>query len=429
MGRERFRRSFCNAAYCMASALFLLVLPAQGQSWCLTIEEAMDKARENFPAYMASRQSMLAAKARYKASLSPYVPTLDTTALHEHHQLKEQDYDLSAYDVTLSYTLYDGGRRKANREIARLDFEIDREESEKTLLDLRYDVKSAFYGAMAGQKVVEQRRVQLHDASKDLEVAQGRHRLGVARLSDALQATVRLEQARYNLVQAEGDLRKSVSELNSLIGRPLDGIYDLDGSLEVEPLALDMDRLSAASLQRPEVKQAESAVKVSRNNRALETAAFFPTISASASYTRTEGGPGRATSNDDKVVEIRATWNIFELGKIYRKRAWDYEINASEARFEEVLRQLRLNLDQAHQDYLTACKSLGVAREQLRQAEYNYEQAFGEYRVGKADILSLVQAESLLANAREQMTTSRLSLILARSLLERVTGLNDLSGE
>ncbi|MCC6345971.1 MAG: TolC family protein, partial [Nitrospirales bacterium] len=62
--------------------------------------------------------------------------------------------------------------------------------------------------------------------------------------------------------------------------------------------------------------------------------------------------------------------------------------------------------------------------EQLRQAEHNYDQAFGEYKVGKGDILSLVQAESLLSNAREQLISSRLSRILAKVLLERTAGIH-----
>ena len=39
-------------------------------------------------------------------------------------------------------------------------------------------------------------------------------------------------------------------------------------------------------------------------------------------------------------------------------------------------------------------------------------------------ILSLVQAESLLANAREQLTTARMNAVLARALLEKITGIN-----
>ncbi len=68
----------------------------------------------------------------------------------------------------------------------------------------------------------------------------------------------------------------------------------------------------------------------------------------------------------------------------------------------------------------TALGKLNVAREQLKQAEQNYKQAFGEYKVGKADILSLVQAESLLADARDQLILTRLDVQVAIAVMERV---------
>ena len=62
----------------------------------------------------------------------------------------------------------------------------------------------------------------------------------------------------------------------------------------------------------------------------------------------------------------------------------------------------------------------------LQQAEQNYSQALGEYKVGKGDITTLVQAESLLADARDQFIRSRLNRALTKALLEQVTGVEKL---
>ena len=63
---------------------------------------------------------------------------------------------------------------------------------------------------------------------------------------------------------------------------------------------------------------------------------------------------------------------------------------------------------------------------QLKQALQNYDQAFGEYKVGKGDILSVVIAETLLSQAREQDVQAKLNLYLAKALLERVSGIEHL---
>ena len=414
--------------YLALSAVVLMVCLSPHRSSAVTVDEAIQLAKETLPSYKASKIQIRSSEALYDASLAPYLPSLDASALHEQHvaPLTLGDYDLSAYDVTLSYILFDGGRRKAGRDIARQNLEIDKEELEKNLLELRFNVKSAFYAALARKEILEERKVQLQDARKDYEVAQGRNRLGAAKLSDVLQTSVRLEQARFNLVQAEGDLAKGLSDLNSLLGRSLNTPYDLEGGLDFQPCLPDPARLSEAALQRPEIKQGKSNVAIAKDNRAIETSSFFPVLTASASYNKTFSRILVGSSDEDSSIGIVATWNIFELGKFYRRKSSGFQINVSEERLNETVRQLLLDLRKAYEDYSTASRNVNVAKEQLNQAQHNYSQAFGEYKVGKGDILSLVQAESLLSVAREQLTVSKLNLVLSKSLLERATGIERL---
>jgi outer membrane protein TolC len=249
----------------------------------------------------------------------------------------------------------------------------------------------------------------------------------VAKLSDALQASVRLEQARFNVVQSEGELANAMADLNSLLGRPLEAVCDLEGSL-VEPVPLpDLSTLSQLALQRPEVRRAENAVKIAESNKRLETSPFLPTVSARGSYVSTDTSLSNGTSREDQIVGLTATWNIFELGKFYRRNSAALEIEVANQNLDETKRQLLLNLQKTRQDCVTALENLKVAEQQLRQAEQNYAQAFGEYKIGKGDILSVVVAEGLLANAREQRVVSQFNVALAKSLLERVAGISDLS--
>ena len=58
----------------------------------------------------------------------------------------------------------------------------------------------------------------------------------------------------------------------------------------------------------------------------------------------------------------------------------------------------------SYEDFITTSRNVKVADEQLKQALQNYDQAFGEYKVGKGDILSVVFAETLLAQAGSRMS-------------------------
>ncbi len=412
----------------MLALSLLIVFCFNTRGKALTLEEAIENARENLPAYQASQMRVESSRDLHKASLSPYVPTVDVSAAHRHHDTDAARHDLSTYDVTLSYLLFDGGSRRANRDIARLNLDIDREDLSRVYLDLEFDVKSAFFSTMAREQILQQRKIRLEEAHKDYEVAEGRHRLGAARLSDVLQASVRLEQARFNLTEAEGLLRKGFTELNSLMGIPLERHHHLRGELGRLAALPPLEELSHVALHRPELKQTESLLHISKSSKSAIQSRFFPTISANSSFmqTRRSAGLMEGFTTHDASVELRATWNLFELDKFYRARAARSGIMVSERDLEETERQIRLDVAKAYEELVTALKSISVAESQVAQAEQNYSQAFGEYRVGRGDILSLVQAGSFLAQSREQLIFSRLNLALAKALLERNAGVETL---
>jgi outer membrane protein len=404
---------------CSVSLFFFIARPVSS----LTIDEAIEMAKRNAPFYRATELKIRATEALYMATLSPYLPVLDVSTLQSRHYTSSIDYNTRNYEVKLSYTIFDGGIRRNERDLALLNLDIDREEFRKSLLELEYQVRVAYYTVIATKEILDLRTIQLKDAEKDHEVAEGRYRFGVARFSDVLQASVRLQQARFNLAQAEGDMRKALSELNSLIGRDLDSPFDLQGSLNTDFEIPERERLFDAGMKRPEVIQAEKNLSIAERNRSKALSPFFPVLSLNASYSKTEGGIFRFTFPEEKRIDLSATWNIFELGKFFRLKSFEREIDISSERLKEVKRQTLLDIYRAIQDLSTAMSKVKVAEEQLRQAQHNYEQAFGEYKVGKADILSLVQAESQLATAREQLINSRLSVILSKSLLERIAAL------
>jgi outer membrane protein TolC len=404
---------------------FALFLSAalSGAAQALTLEEALSQARENLPSYQAAKKRVEAAEALHGASLGSYLPSLDASAGKDRRFTQRGDYTATGYGVDLSYRLFDA-KRGASRDIAGFNLDTEREEMRKELLELDYRVKVSFFTALAARDVLEQRGVQLEDARKDYEVAEGRRKLGAARLSEALQASVRLEQARFNVVQAEGNLKKALAELFSLIGKPEETGEAVEGRLETGNAPPDLKALNEAVLRRPEILQSEIALKKAGSSRSLALGDFYPTLSATLSYGRSDASTLGGSMLEDKSAGVAASWNLFELGKFYRAKSARIEIGVSEENIRELKRQLLLDCRKAYEDYTTAVRNESVASGQLRRAEQNYEQAFGEYKVGKGDILSLVQAESLLAGAREQLASSRLSALLAKALLERIAGID-----
>jgi outer membrane protein len=392
----------------------------------LTLDEAISVAREKLPSYKANEIQVQSSEALFKGSLSPYLPTLRASGTLGPDLSSLDELYSNPYNVELSYLLFDAGNRKANRNIARLNLDADREELRKVLILLEYNVKVAFYSAMAKKNILAERKTQLRDAEKDHEVASGRNRLGVARLSDVLQTSVRLEQAKFNVIQAEGGFNKALSDLNSLLMRPLDSPYDIESSLESNPVRPERNQLADIALQRPDIKQVESVIQIKENDTTAARSVLYPSLSLNVGYQKRIYPGTDIESTEQKVVDVTATWNIFELSNWYKIKSSKLQKGVSEEQLKELKRTVLLDVQKSYEDLLIAHKNLAVAAEQLRQAEHNYAQAFGEYKVGKGDIVALVQAESSLANARDQQCTSQLNLALAKAQLERIAGIERL---
>ncbi len=419
-------RAFGPVGAYILSAVLLTLSVLTSDAHPLTLEEAISTAKENLPSYKAAAERVKSSEALYSASLSPYLPSLDATSAHGRIFTSAEELRRRSYALTLGYLLFDWGGRKASRDIARLNLAISSENLRENFLDLEFNVKSAFYAAQALYEAIDLRKIQLKDAEKDYEVANGRYQFGIAKLSDVLQASVRLEQARFNLIQTEGNYKKGLSDLNSLIGRPLDSAYDLQSIPEMDIPLPDIETLSASALNVPEIRQAEDSLLVRENTKSVIRSSFLPTFSVDASYTNSGGDGIASLFREEKTATVRATWNIFELGKFYDYRSADLEKNAAVEDLNDTRRKVILEVRKVYEDLLTSQNKLKVAKTQLSQAEHNYAQAFGEYKVGKADILSLIQAESLLAESREQVVLSKLDVMLSKALLERVVGISKL---
>jgi outer membrane protein TolC len=409
-----------------------LIVTVPASSPALTLEEALSLAKSTLPAYQAQMTRVQSSEALYKASYGAYVPSVDAAGTAVRRDIAGYDSSSNNFDVTASLRLFDY-KRGFNRDLSRYSFNAEQEGLRRSLLDLEFSVKSSFYTTLANRGILAQRKIQLDNAQKNFEVAEGRRKFGVAKLSDVLQVSVRLEQARFNLVQAEGSLQKSLSELSSLIGTPIMNADELQGVLTFDLALPDEKRLEEALLRRPEILQAELAVKRAESAEGISTGDFLPVVSGNLTYSRTDTSNPASTSvsvygnpYEDRSASLLATWNLFELGKFYRRKAASIDTLTAAKTLKETERSLRLELRKSFEDFITASRNVKVADEQLKQALQNYDQAFGEYKVGKGDILSVVFAETLLAQAREQDVQAKLNLYLAKALLERVSGIDRL---
>ncbi len=407
-------------------SLLIILIPIYVNAY--TLNELISLANKSYPVLQEQKLSVGAEKERYKASLDPYYPTLDfslgyTNYLHSRLNRELDDKNFYSGALSLGYTLFNEKRAPA-KNIKKYTFMIQENIYKGIEKDLAKTIKDLYFKILAERKILESRLDTLSSAKRSLDLATAKKDVGIARLSEVYQATVRYENAKLNIIVTQNMIKKLLYELSSLIDRDINE-NEIEGELTTASIPLSQENLEQIALERrEEIIKEKLALKSIEEERKIVKSEFYPTAQTYLTYKRSDGSFIPPPSKEETRLDLVLNWNIFSgLGKFHNLKASDFDISAKKRRIEEVVRNIRLEVKKVLADFDTATEQIKASEALLRSAKQNFEQAFEEYRIGKGDILSLIQSEIDFANAKEDFIRAILNQNLAKNLLERAVGI------
>ena len=407
--------------------IFLIIFNV---SYSLSLDQAIKLALKKHPFLKQKISEVRSKKFDYFSTYGNFFPSLSFDYSYSKYRDTHPDYFFRGYSLSFYWTVYNSGQNILLNRIKEKLLKSSQNDYLETILDIKYQIKKAYYKACANKEILKFRKIQLKAAEKNFQMAKKKLKLGLVKKSDYLQAKVRLENVRYMLFQAENEYKKSIAQLNSLIGFPLDTKTEIDTSsltkVEDENIP-DFDSIKKIAFNRPVFRQYKYDLEASKLRSIQSLLSFTPSVYVSYSINRDYSSINGSSQNYN-IFRIGFSWTIFEgLKRYYYYLSSKEDERFYRYRIKELKRQILLNLYSLYLDLKTSYKNLDVAKTLLKEAEHNYKQALGEYRVGKGDIISLVTAESSLADAHETYVQSLLNIALTRAILEREMGVEKLS--
>lgn len=399
-------------------------------SFALDLEQAVKLALKNHPFLKQKFSELRSKRFDYFTTYGNFIPTLSFDYTYSKYRDTEPDYFSRNYSFSFYWTIYNSGQNILLNRIKEKLLKSSQNDYSETVLDIKFQIKKAYYTACANREILRFRKIQLKAAEKNFQMAEKKLKLGLVKRSDYLQAKVRLENVRYMLFQAENEYKKSIAHINSLIGFPLDTQTEIDTSIltQVEKEKIpDFRSIKKTAFHRPIFRQYTYDLEASKLRSIQSILSFTPSIYISYSINR-DYSTIYGNSQNYNIFRIGLSWTIFEgLKRYYYYLSSKEDERFYRYRLKELKRQILLNLYSLYLDLKTSYKNLEVSKTLLKEAEHNYKQALGEYRVGKGDIISLVTAESSLANAHETYVQSLLNIALTKAILEREMGVEKLT--
>jgi outer membrane protein TolC len=222
-------------------------------------------------------------------------------------------------------------------QIAAAEVAASRDDLKKAENQVALQVHRVYFGMLIARLQKQAAEQETTYAGEHLRESEEDVRNGSALKVATLQGRASLLEGQQRVLTAELQLSDLTTELNDLLGLPLDTRLDLDPTL---PANFDRrpreEYIKIAWSENPEVLAAEERVRKARAGVAAAKTTYIPDVTAYARQSYQDGVPFLVRNFGTFGVTLN--WDVFDFGK-RRSVVREHEVQLAEA--EENLRRLK----------------------------------------------------------------------------------------
>ncbi len=179
----------------------------------------LQNAMENRPAIAAINAQIQAAEANLKAIRALKWPTVNGNASYEWNNTDFPLEDEWRAGVNLDWPLFTGFRTKGEVLEAQAESERIKSELKRVELDVVRETTQAVSSVNETLEAIKTNNVAVRQSEENMELAQGRYKVGVGSAIEYSDAQFNLTRTRNNLVQAQFSYLQAQAHLEHAIGR------------------------------------------------------------------------------------------------------------------------------------------------------------------------------------------------------------------
>jgi outer membrane protein TolC len=310
---------------------------------------------------------------------------------------------------------------QANR-IAAAEVAISRDDLKKAENQVALDVHTLYFGLLIARLQKQAAEQQSGYAMEHLRESEEDILNGAALKIAAIQDRASLLESQQSVLTAELQLADLTTELNDLLGLPLDTQLELDPAL---PTSFDQrpreEYVQAAWAVHPEILAAEEAVRKARAGVIAAKSAYIPDITAYARHSYQSGVPFLVSNFG--TFGFQLTWDVFDFGK---RRAAVLEREAQLAQSEENLQRLKeevvVGIERSYNKVERTRSLVQVANQVVKLRQEGERLAANRLIQGVVLVSERRQATADTYKAEADYLQARLGYLLAWAELEQAVG-------
>jgi outer membrane protein TolC len=426
--------------------LMLITAELSRGQMTLTIEDARRMALEFNRGYLSAREEVRIAQSEIVKARAGALPSIHLDG-HYTRNIRIPSFFVSDGDTTVEFEtgfknnfgatlsleqpIWQGGKVFTAYAVARLYKEYAEAASSQTKADVVYNVDILFH-----RTVLERARLAVYrkayEANKlNYEVVEKLHSQGQVSRFELLRARVERNNLLPQIIEAESAVQLAEKRLKSFIG------VDLNSEVTVIPERADTSLTGLPTLaeltetalrERPEVQRANLLVEISNKAVRIARGGYYPSFSAITRYdwqTASNRWTLDENTSESWTAGITVSFPIFE-GWATRGEVTMRKAENSQARLaaKQVLDDVKLEVEAAHDQLLQAKRSLDVQGATIAHAEEGLKIANLRYQSGMGTQLEVLSAQAALTEARRAEAEALFHFRRAKAGIKKATTLD-----
>lgn len=426
--------AFVLVSLFVAAKAFAADPPPAPSRPALTLDRCVETALANNHLIRAAKADVGAKEGLVIQARSPLFPQITGSVARSESESEgvtgKTTTEATSSALSASQLLYDFGKTYGSLGAAKANREASRGGLEKTIQDVVLSVKQAFYAHIIAKRFVSVQEAVLTSAQAHLKQAAAFYEVGVRPRYDVTQAEVEVNNALLGLSTARNNVRLTRIGLNNAMGIDPNAPAEIEETLaDKKEMPLLDESAKEALANRPEVRQADAQVEAAQQSLRAAQGKYWPTISASGSYTWNDGTTdsarfgGKSDLGNSWSAQVGLSFPLFEgfasHGKVREAVA---NLDAAQANRENLKQGVLLDVNQAHANLDDARVRVTLTESNLKKARENMDLAKGRYDAGVGAIIEVTDANTSLVKAETDALQALGDLQLAIARLERAMG-------
>lgn len=400
------RKGIFSLLFCTFVFLSLPVLAQQStllekyRTMALDYNHDLKAAEKNIAASMEVEKSAradlkpkLSGAASFQYTGNPMELTLDIPSIGLSKTVEGKNLNYGG-SLSILQPVYTGGRVLESIRMAQHQQALAGNQAKALNDAVCYQTDIQYWSAVARQEIVDVAEDFRNSIAALVKTIKERVEVGLVDPQDLLMAEVKLNEAEYQLLQAQSNFETGRMALNSMIGVRLEQPTELDAQI---PIVVVSDSLwLSTGMGRPEIQMAYDKIRIAESTKKLNDSQFKPQfyVGAEGSYS----SPGYNFKKDldpNYAVYAKVSVPIFEWGKRRsEKRVSSFRIGMAEDNLNKVVDRVELEVSVARKALSQAIERVRLSESSLAKAEENEAKAVERYNEGKVSVVEVIDAQT-----------------------------------